>query len=143
MKIKLLNTNSGLVPLYDEGFDEKKKLKIGECYEAEIRLQRNIKFHRKFMALLNCAWAYLPEKTQGAFRTIDNFRKYLTVAAGFCDVFFSPKFAQWVEIPKSLSFDKMDEAEFQDLYASVRNVIDTILSGYVSPEEFSKHLLNF
>lgn len=143
MKIKLLNTNSGLVPLYDEDFDEKKKLKIGECYEAEIRLKRNIKFHRKFMALLNCAWAYLPEKTQEGFRTIENFRKYLTVAAGFCDVFFSPKLGQWVEMPKSLSFDKMDDAEFQDLYSSVRTVIDKILSGYVSPEEFSKHLLNF
>lgn len=143
MKIKLLNTISGLVPIYDEGFDEKKKLKIGEIYEAEIRLQRNIRFHRKFMALLNCAWAYLPEATQGGFRTIENFRKYLTVAAGFCDVFYSPTYGQWVEIPKSLSFDKMDDAEFQKLYESVRNIIDSILANYVSPEEFSKHLLNF
>ena len=82
MKLQLLNTISGLVPCYDEDFDEKKKLKLGEVYEAEIKLVRNPKFHRKFFSLLNCAWEYLPEGRRNGFRTKENFRRYLTVAAG-------------------------------------------------------------
>ena len=41
MKILLHNTDRGLVPVYGSDFDEKKKLKIGEDYEAEIRQPRN------------------------------------------------------------------------------------------------------
>ena len=35
MEIRLLNTPSGLKPLYDEDYDQKKKLKIGEIYKAK------------------------------------------------------------------------------------------------------------
>lgn len=52
MKLYLLNTREGLKPMYDEDYDEKKKLKIGEVYEAEIRQPRNLRFHRKYFALL-------------------------------------------------------------------------------------------
>ena len=41
MTIHLINTTCGLVPQYDEDFDEKKKLKPGQFYTAEIKLQRN------------------------------------------------------------------------------------------------------
>lgn len=55
MKIKLLNTSVGLKPLYDEDFEEKKKLKIGEVYEATIKRPRNLSFHRKYFGLINLA----------------------------------------------------------------------------------------
>lgn len=55
MKLQLLNTTRGLVPLYDEDFEEKKKLKLGTEYTAEIKVSRNSKFHRKYFALLNAA----------------------------------------------------------------------------------------
>ena len=61
MKIKLLNTSVGLKPLYDEDFEEKKKLKIGEVYEATIKRPRNLSFHRKYFGLINLAWEYQNE----------------------------------------------------------------------------------
>lgn len=79
MTIHLINTTCGLVPQYDEDFDEKKKLKPGQFYTAEIKLQRNPLFHRLFFALLNCAWDYLPEAVEKGFRSKEAFRKYLTV----------------------------------------------------------------
>lgn len=143
MKLQLINTINGLVPCYDEDFDEKKKLKLGEVYEAEIKVSRNFQFHKKARALLNCAWQYLPETKQKGFRTIENFRKYLTVAAGYCEVFFSPKSGQYVEYPKSWAFDKMDNAEFEELYKGVRTVIDSLLATIVNKEEFDKYLTRF
>ena len=143
MTIHLINTTCGLVPQYDEDFDEKKKLKPGQFYTAEIKLQRNPLFHRLFFALLNCAWDYLPEAVEKGFRSKEAFRKYLTVAAGYYEPFFSPTRGEWMEIPKSISFDNMDDAEFHDLYERVKDVIFNILGSYVSREEIESNLINF
>ena len=143
MTIHLLNTACGLVPQYDEDYDEKKKLKPGQFYTAEIRQQRNPLFHRLFFALLNCAWSYLPESVEKGFRSKDAFRKYLTVAAGYYEPFFSPTRGEWVEVPKSIAFDNMDDTEFHDLYEKVKDVIFNILGDYVSKEEFEMNLINF
>lgn len=143
MKLNLLNTPSGLKPCYDEDFDEKKKLKIGQVYQAEIKMKRNYLFHKKYFALVKLAWEYLPEKTSAGFRTIDNFRKYCEVAAGHCDTFYSPKLKEWVEVPKSISFDSMDEAAFQTFYENVSAVIFKLIGRYVSEEEFMNNLANF
>lgn len=143
MKINVLNTPHGLVPITDEDYDEKKRLKLGTIYSAEIKVPRNYKFHKKFFALLNTAWAYLPERTQNGFRSVDGFRQYLTVAAGHYDTFFSPSRKEFVEIPKSISFGSMSEEEFEELYENVYRVIFSIIGKYVNEEEFKTNLANF
>ena len=76
MELYLLNTTSGLKPCYDEDYEEKKKLKIGETYKAKITLARNLKFHKKFFALINCAWEYQNEKVVEFFHhNKDAFRR--------------------------------------------------------------------
>jgi hypothetical protein len=74
MRLRLLNTPQGLKPCYDEDYEEKRKLKLGEVYEAEIKLLRNPEFHRKFFALLNAGFSLLPERTQNGFRSVEGFR---------------------------------------------------------------------
>ena len=145
MKILLQNTALGLVPLYDSDLDEKRKLKVGQVYQADIKVVRNINFHRKMWAMLNTAWALLPEKTQNGFRSFEGFRAYLLVAAGFYDTYFSPRLKEFVEVPKSMSFASMDEAEFSDCYEAIKNVIWNILSIRVSitQEMFETYLANF
>ncbi len=144
MKLVLYNTPTGLKPCYDDDYEEKKKLKIGSYYTAEIKEHRNPKFHRKYFALINLAWEYLPEKTTKGFR--DNktlFRKYCEVAAGWCEPFYSPQTKTWQEIPKSISFENMDETEFSDLYDRVKDVIFSVIGRYVTKEEFEQNLINF
>ena len=145
MKLLLQNTALGLVPLYDSDLDEKRKLKVGQVYQADIKVVRNINFHRKMWAMLNTAWALLPEKTQNGFRSLEGFRSYLLVAAGFYDTYFSPRLKEFVEVPKSMSFASMDEAEFSDCYEAIKNVIWGILSSRVSitQEMFETYLANF
>lgn len=41
MKINLVNTSSGLKCATDEDYENKRKLKIGEVYQVDIRLKRN------------------------------------------------------------------------------------------------------
>lgn len=143
MKLQLINTPQGLKPLYDEDYDEKRKLKLGEIYEAEIKLQRNSAFHRKFFALINAGYAFLPERTQNGFRSIEGFRAYLTVAAGFYEVYFNPRLREFVEVPKSIKFSSMDEAEFNDLYDKVKDVIFGLIGDRITIEQFENSLANF
>lgn len=145
MKINLLNTAHGLVPMYDEDFNEKKKLAVGQVYVAEIRVPRNYQFLKKAFALMNTAWALLPERTQNGFRSFEVFRDSVTVAAGYVDVYYDITHNAWRQKPKSWAFDKMDEVEFSDLYERMKDVIWGILSvrANITQEVFERTLMNF
>lgn len=144
MELLLLNTDGGLRPCYDEDYDNKKKLKLGQIYKAKITLARNIDFHRKYFALINCAWAYQNEKTTAYFKNdINSFRKTIEVAAGHCDTLFNLRLKEWVDVPKSIAFDKMDELEFRELYDRVKDIIFSMFIKNVSEEEFMNNLINF
>jgi len=145
MKLLLQNTAVGLVPLYESDYDEKRKLKAGQVYQAEIKVVRNIKFHRKMWSMLNTAWALLPERTQHGFRSFEGFRAYLLVAAGFYEMYYSPRLREFVEIPRSMSFASMDEVEFNDCYERVKDVIWGILSTRVNITQavFEQYLANY
>lgn len=144
MKINLQNTARGLIPLYDDDYEEKRKLKIGEVYTAEIRLARNYQFHRKYFALIHCAWEYQNEKVQEHFHNLkENFRKTIQIAAGHCDTYYSIARKEWIEESKSISFEKMEEAEFQELYNRVKDVLFMHFLKHISEEEFMRNLANF
>lgn len=143
MKLNLLCTPHGLVPMYDKDYDQKKKLKVGVTYVADVKVSRNVQFHRKYWALLNAAWSLLPERTSKGFRSLEGFRAYVTVASGHYDLYYNPRLKEFVETPRSISFDKMDEAEFEDLYERTKDIIWAILGDYVSQEEFENCLMHF
>lgn len=144
MKLNLQNTARGLVPLYDDDYEEKKKLKIGEIYSAEIKLIRNYDFLRKYFALLNCAWEYQNEKVQEHFHNSkENFRKTVQIAAGYCETYYSISRKDWIEESKSISFEKMKEEEFAELYNRVKDVLFMHFLKHISEEEFMRNLANF
>jgi len=143
MKLLLMNTVTGLKPMYDEDMEEKKMLKVGEVYEANIKPPRNLLFHRKLFALVNTAWEYLPEKGVSFFRTKEAFRNYLTICAGYTETFYSPAKQEWLEMPKSWAFDSMDEAEFSKLYDGIKGVVFWLIGDTITEEEFMKNLINF
>jgi hypothetical protein len=143
MKLLVVNTPRGLVPLDDDDYEEKKKLKLGQTYSVEVKVARNVDFHRKYFALVAYAWEFLNEQEEERFKTKDNFRKYLEMAAGHCDVIFHPRLQEFVEIPKSISFGSMDNTAFSGLYERVKDVIFSIIGGRVTREEFERLLVDF
>lgn len=143
MKLNVCNTPHGLVPCYDDDFDEKKKLKLGQHYSVEVKLLRNYEFHKKYFALINLAWEYLTEKQQDFFKTKDKFRKTIEMTAGYCEKIYSIDRKEWIEIPLSISFEKLDEAGFSELYERVKDVLFMTALKHVSFEEFQKNLANF
>lgn len=100
MKLNLLNTVQGLKPLYDDDFDEKKKLKIGEVYTAEI-------------------------------------------AAGWYEPIYSIERKEWIHAPRSISFEKMGQDEFNDLYSNVKRVLFNTFLRNITEEEFMRNMINY
>ena len=144
MELNLLNTAGGLVPCDDNDYEEKRKLKVGQIYKATIKLNRNYRLHRKYFALINCAWAYQNERQTAFFKgSVEIFRKTMEMAAGHCERVYSIEHKEWRDIPKSIAFDKMDEAEFRDLYERVKDVLFATALRCVSEEEFINALANF
>jgi hypothetical protein len=143
MRFLVVNTPRGLIPLGDDDYEEKHKLKIGQTYSVEVKVARNVDFHRKYFALISYAWEFLNEQETATFKSKDNFRKYLEISAGHCEVIYHPRLQEFVEIPKSISFGSMDNAQFSDLYDRVKDVIFSIIGSRVTREEFERILIDF
>lgn len=143
MKLYLVNTLTGLVPYTDDDYEAKCKLKIGSVYETTVKEVRNVKFHRLFFALLNCAWEYLSEPLQLKLGNKEHFRETLLVATGHTTTFYDIERQEWLERAKSIAFDKMDESEFSDFYERAKDVIYNYFIPNVNKKEFEQHLKNF
>jgi hypothetical protein len=152
MKILLRNTVHGLIPLYDDDYEEKKKLKVGVEYKAEIKLARNISFHRKYFGMLDAAWYLLTERQRMFFTQSDRgetfgkeaFRRTVQVTAGYFDPIFDLKEKRWQKSVRSIAFDRMDEAEFEKLYHAVYDVVmDILATNGTSKDQFDQMIDNF
>lgn len=143
MQINLLCTASGLVPASDSDYELKQKLKVGGIYQAEIKVKRNYQFLKKAFSLLNTAWSLMDERQTAGWRSKEGFRAYLTVAAGYYDVYYNPRLCAFVESPRSWSFESMSEEEFSNLYERMKDVIYAILGDRVTEEVFERVLSNF
>jgi hypothetical protein len=116
MVITVRNTINGLVPLYSSDLEEKRKLKIGETYQVEVKRPRNYQFHKKFFALLNIGW----ENTDVEM-PFDTYRRWVTMRAGFYKVYHTPK-GELYE-PESIAFSNMDNDTFSEVYERVLSII--------------------
>lgn len=93
--------------------------------------------------MINCAWDLLTEKQREFFGNKDCFRKTLQVAAGFCERVFHLRLREWVEVPKSIAFDKMKGDEFEALYKGVRDVLFKVFLKHITLEQFEETLMNY
>lgn len=145
MRINVQCTARGLIPLYDEDLDEKKRLRLGQVYEVTVKRPRNLAFHRKFFALINIAWQYQSEiRQEKLFRnSMDVFRHTVMLNAGICERIWSTSRKEFVDIPKSVSFAKMDEAEFEKCYNACLDVILRYFVNHVPESEFKMNIEEF
>lgn len=134
MKITLRNTISGLMPIYPSDWDSKKKLVLGQDYEADIKMPRNYQFHKKLFALFNIGCQN--SKMDLPFEV---YRKIMTVRAGYFTAYQTDKGVYYE--PDSLSFTAKDEARIAEVYS---RVMDAIINDIGSTsEKIEKALIEF
>lgn len=136
----LTKTATSLQPVTAADADALAKIKTGEVVLVEFRKPRNVAFHRRYFSLLNFAFEHWePEamkfKGREVGKNLDVFRGWVTAQAGFYDLAITPD-GKVKASPMSISFAKMDEAEFEDLYSKTIDVIlKSVLTNYKDRDE--------
>lgn len=144
MEIHLVRTSTGLRPYTDDDYEELKKIKVGSIVKANIVRPRNVKFHRKFFALIRAAWDCLTEQQRINLRSIDTFREELLITSGFSEPLYDLNGQKFLERAKSISFAKMDEPAFNEVYSRCLDTILTILmANGITEDEFNNILQNY
>lgn len=144
MDIHLVRTSLGLQAYSDEDYELLHKIKVGSIVKAKIVQPRNVKFHRKFFSMINAAWDCLTEQQRINLRSKDNFREQLLICSGFSEPLFDINGQKFLERAKSISFSKMDEPAFNEVYSKVLDTILTLLvADGVSEDEFNNILKNY
>ncbi len=126
----LQNTITGFRVIYPEDQEKKKTLTLNEIYRVKVTNPRNIKFHWKFYALLNVVSDNLPHDfklttahgQEIEIKTTDSLLCHIKMQIGHYEekVTIGGKITYEA---KSISFSKMDEAQFQAFYSSAIDVI--------------------
>ena len=137
MKAYLVWTGTYLKPAYNQDHDNIKqcKFKIGETYEIEVKKPRNIKYHKKYFALLNLVY-----ENQEYFTDFESFREYIIVKSGYYIKTITAK-GEFYKA-KSISFASMDNVEFEKLFDST---LDVVIAEFIplSKEEIKQEIANF
>jgi hypothetical protein len=123
-------TEKGLVPLDDNDWEVKKQLKLGSDVQVRVVMPRNIKFHRKFFALLSLTLENLPEVLQNELHiyNIESLLAAIKIDLGYFNTVNVT--GRYVVKLRSISFAKMDEAAFEKFYGNaVTNILNNYLKG--------------
>ena len=131
--VNLTRSPAGLVPADIAASEWLQRIGVGKPVNATVRQPRNGKFHRKFFAMLDVAysnheWPEIQTKWGSVRTSREMFRKYVIVKAGHYEPDLTPHGEVRVQ-PKSISFTKMDEDEFSQLYS---DVLDVILAEFLT-----------
>jgi hypothetical protein len=146
MEVNFIKIAGGvLVPASQLEVKRMERFKNGDVYEIQIKLARNGNFHGKVFAFFNFCFQYWNAEHNYPFADeatqFDEFRKELTKLAGFKVTVF--KLDGTFEIKaKSLSFESMDQEEFERLYVSL---IDTVMNTLFQTDDkkILEKLFNF
>lgn len=123
-------TPAGLVPLDDMDWEQKKQLRLGSDVRVHITMPRNLRFHKKFMALLRLTLDNLPEDIQQSMHiySIEAMLAAVKIDLGYYDTVRVS--GRNVVKLRSISFTKMDETAFERFYdLAVTDILNNYLQG--------------
>lgn len=125
-----------------ESIEDLKSYKIGETYKAKITKPRNYEFHKKFFAFVHFCYYHMPDTLNEIIKSEEDMLDFIKIGVGHCKSWITPK-GDKVYIPKSISFAKMDGAEFDKFYRECLDfVCKHILKG-LDEETINNELIHF
>lgn len=121
----------GLLPLDETDREKFARLKEGSEVKVHITLARNIRFHRKFFALLRICYDNLPETIQSKehIESVEALLDKVKADLGYYDL-VNVGGKELIKL-RSISFATMDETEFESFYNSAFR----LLLGYLNMTE--------
>ena len=125
-EVFLRRTISGFVPETDEDRENMARVKLGQAIRAKFTVpdERTIGRHKRGFAFLKATFAL-----QDYFESEKIYREWLTIKAGYYDLYVAPDSGLTQFKAKSWSFAKMGEKEFTKL---IEDMITAFLNSVVN-----------
>lgn len=119
MELYVVKTINGLLkPAFDEDKEKFSQFPKDGYFEIKYAKKRNVRFHRKFFALLKIAY-----ENQSDYRLMEDLRRDLIITSGHYEEVVNAITGEVYKIAKSISFSNMEETEFSFIYNDVKDVI--------------------
>lgn len=149
MKIWVYKSESKLNPATSEDKEKVNKMPVGEPFQISYVQQRNPAFNRKYWALVNLVLQNLPETVEESLmqnhqfriKTKEDVHFYIKLKNGFVEKKYIGKDGNIAWVPKSISFDNMDEMEFQEFFDKAVDTACELLT--VESDEIMKEIMRF
>lgn len=142
-KVSLTKIKPKTYYIADEASEEwDRENKIGQTVTSIWKKRRQLWRHRKYFALLNIAFDnWQPGEINSKYgipeKNFDRFRKDIAILCGFYSVAVRLDGSTRIEAD-SISFAKMDEQAFRDLYSkTIDLLITTVYKGKMTPERMN------
>jgi hypothetical protein len=136
MKLLVIKTPRGLLPVYDSDLENYCKIPMNEEFEIEYTKKRNLKFHKKYFALMKLAF-----ENQQDYRSLNDMRRDIAIVSGFYDEVVNKITGEILKVAKSISFSNMEETEFSELYEKTKDTISKWLG--ISDENIENEIMQY
>lgn len=133
---------NALYPCFSDDVDKVHKLLEGVDYRVTVTRPRNLAHHRKYWALIHLVYDNLPEELEGKFKTPDDLHFEIKMQTGYRERYVTLGGAE-IYRAKSISFEKMDQTEFEGYYDSALVVICKYILPGITKEEIINQLTQF
>lgn len=139
-KILVVKVLGKLQPVDDAGEAVLRRFAPGEIFAVEVTKPRNIRFHRKLMAMLQIILA-----NQEHYQSIEDLLTVCKLRIGHTHKILTAHGI--VEVPASISFAAMDDVAFGQFYdRACQWVLNEVIPGlerHALDEEVRRQLLEF
>ena len=140
MKLAMINQDRVLKPYYQSDENAFKELKKNQVYFVEIKKPRSIEHHKKIFALANCVIANLPETSIWHNKDAYTLIKAVELELGYVDQKIKLN-GEVSHEPKSISFESLDQIEFQKLYDKAIVILAKMID--VTTEELESNSIEY
>lgn len=128
-EIALTRTLSGLAPADDHAREVLRRWQVGEQLKADVRKPRAHRSLRRYWALVNLVY-----QNSEQFKSREAVHAYLKIRAGHCTPIVSKSTGEVFLVPDSISYDRLDETEFREVWERVVQVVADEILGTGVPE---------
>lgn len=146
MKINLIKTANGKFwPKDEEAEIAISKLKNGDAYLADIKLNHNYELHKKIFAFFGFCTNYYygdMDASKCSYQ-LDFVRRKLTVFAGYHKQVFSRNGVSFILMPLSLKYESMPDEDRQVFYKRITQAALTHVFNNGTDENTINQLLSW
>lgn len=125
----LTRRGDALVPVDEEDREVVSRLREGEPLRVDIKARRNVRQHRLYWALVR-----LLQKNTDLWGSEEAASDSLKLAAGHVDQVMNPLTGEIQLKPRSIAFEKMEQAQFNRFFNRVLYIVSERLLGVANDE---------